>query len=174
MWWDLGGWGDRDQDRVGCRGILVTAMLGRLSHGPKQLRDDGGGGGCDRNCRPRVLSSSWLWPAPCPRIPPTVFLSFCAASEDEDDDTRAAVGAGISEAYTVLKSEAKDDLARLVRAAACSASCDRFVVTSFAASQGVPVSRMCDLASADDASDLRAPWDLGGGGSGGVRAVSEN
>ena len=109
-----------------------------------------------------------------PSDPSNCVPSFCAASEDEDDDTRVAIGAGISEAYTILKSEAKDDIARLVRAAACSASCDRFVVTSFSASQGVPVSRMCDLASADDASDLRAPWDLGGGGSGGVRAVSEN
>jgi hypothetical protein len=109
-----------------------------------------------------------------PSDPSNCVPSFCAASEDEHDDTRVAIGAGISEAYTVLKSEAKDDMARLVRAAACSASCDRFVVTSFAASQGVPFSRMCDLASSDDASDLRAPWDLGGGGSGGVRAVSEN
>jgi hypothetical protein len=109
-----------------------------------------------------------------PSDPSNCVPSFCAASEDEDDDTRVAIGAGISEAYTILKSEAKDDMARLLRVAACSSRCDRFVVTSFAASQGVPVSRMCDLANDDNASDLRAPWDLGGGGSGGVRAVSEN
>ena len=55
-----------------------------------------------------------------PSDPSNCVPSFCAASEDEDDDTRVAIGAGISEAYGILKSEAKDDLARLVRAAACS------------------------------------------------------
>ena len=35
-----------------------------------------------------------------PSDPSNCVPSFCAASEDEDDDTRAAIGAGISEAYT--------------------------------------------------------------------------
>jgi hypothetical protein len=110
-----------------------------------------------------------------PSDPSNCVPSFCAASEDEDDNTRVAIGAGISEAYGILKSEAKDDLARLVRVAACSSNCDRFVVTGFAASQGLPVSRMCDLGSAEGAADVRAPWDVGGGGgSGGVNAVSGN
>jgi hypothetical protein len=155
-------------------GILVTAMLGST--------ESRAASSCATTAEAEaVIATSAQGPelvmavaGAVPSDPSNCVPSFCAASEDEDDDTRVAIGAGISEAYTILKSEAKDDMARLVRAAACSVSCDRFVVTSFAASQGVPVSRMCDLTSADDASDLRAPWDLGGGGSGGVRAVSEN
>ena len=43
-----------------------------------------------------------------PSDPSNCVPSFCAASEDEDDNTRVAIGAGISEAYGILKSEAKE------------------------------------------------------------------
>lgn len=79
-----------------------------------------------------------------PSDPVNCVPSYCAAARDESDDTKVAVGAGLSEAYARLVGEKNDDAALNLLSSACSSSCDEVIVTAFAASQATTASRLCE------------------------------
>ena len=77
---------------------------------------------------------------------PNCVPAYCAASADQNNNTKVAVGAGISEAYSSLIASGRDDEAVNLLGGACSETCDQVVVTAFAASQATTVSRLCETA----------------------------
>lgn len=82
-----------------------------------------------------------------PIDPPTCVINYCEISVGKPKKVKVAIGAGISEAYARLIAEGREEEAVALLAGACSETCDRIVVTAFAASQAETIDGLCELAS---------------------------
>ena len=74
---------------------------------------------------------------------------------------KVAIGAGLSEAYAKLIAEGREEEAAALLAGACSETCDRVVVTAFAASQAETVDGLCETASGSGGSGRSRRGSLG-------------
>ena len=111
-----------------------------------------------------------------PIDPPTCVTNYCEISIDKPKKVKVAIGAGISEAYAKLIAEGREDEAAALLGGACSETCDRVVLTAFAASQAQTIDGLCETASGQGGSG-RSPSVLSSAtasGIGGGSSASKN
>lgn len=111
-----------------------------------------------------------------PIDPPTCVTNYCEISTDKPKKVKVAIGAGISEAYARLIADGREEEAAALLAGACSETCDRVVVTAFAASQADTVDGLCETASGQGGSGHSPSLmsSAGASGIGGGASASKN
>lgn len=99
--------------------------------------------------------------------------SYCRASEDEERSVQVAVGAGLSDAFSNLTGEARDEEAARLLEGSCS-SCNEVVLTAFAASQGTTVTGLCETSQGGAGGSTPSELVIGVTGGGGGQLPSGN